>query len=140
VLVDRAQMTQLLLNLAQNGLAATEKSGRPGRVDLIAEQNGATTVLEVRDNGVGIAAEERERIFDLFYSARKGGTGLGLAIVSRIAQSHGGNVEVASEPGHGTTFRLVLPKSAGVPSHGGPALESRQRAARSKASAAPLVP
>lgn len=107
--VDPAQVRQLLLNLAHNALEATEGSGRTPVVRLAAERRGAAAVLAVEDNGVGIPAAELERVFDLFYSTRKGGTGLGLAIVDRIAKNHGGRVEVASEPGRGTTVSVVLP-------------------------------
>jgi signal transduction histidine kinase len=107
--VDPAQVRQLLLNLAQNALEATEGSGRPPAVRLRAERRGAAAVLAVEDNGVGIPPGELKRVFDLFYSTRKGGTGLGLAIVDRIARNHGGRVEVASTPGRGTTFSVVLP-------------------------------
>jgi signal transduction histidine kinase len=110
--VDGSQINQLLLNLANNALAATAGSARRPVVRLGARRQGAgTAVLEVEDNGVGIAAEDRERIFDLFYSTRKGGTGLGLAIVQRIAQNHHGRVEVASELGRGTTISVVLPEA-----------------------------
>jgi signal transduction histidine kinase len=109
VRVDPAQINQLLLNLAQNALAATEDSGRTPRLRLVAARQGGEVLLEVTDNGVGIAPEELARIFELFYSTRKGGTGLGLAIVDRIAQAHGGRVAVRSTPGAGTTVELALP-------------------------------
>jgi signal transduction histidine kinase len=118
--VDPAQVRQLLLNLAHNALAATEGSGRPPVVRLTAERRGAAAVLAVEDNGVGIPPAELDRVFDLFYSTRKGGTGLGLAIVDRIAKNHGGRVEAASEPGRGTTFSVVLPDAvvgATAPAH-----------------------
>jgi signal transduction histidine kinase len=118
--VDPAQVRQLLLNLAHNALAATEGSGRTPVVRLTAERRGAAAVLAVEDNGVGIPPAELDRVFDLFYSTRKGGTGLGLAIVDRIAKNHGGRVEVASEPGRGTTFAVVLPDAvvgATAPAH-----------------------
>lgn len=106
---DPAQIRQLLLNLAQNALIAAEEAAGEPRVLLAAGRRGPAVELSVADNGPGIPAEERERIFDVFYSTRKGGTGLGLAIVERIARSHGGEVEVESEPGRGTTVRVVLP-------------------------------
>ena len=109
VRVDPAQFRQLLLNLAQNALAATEESGRPPVLKLTATRRGNDVVLAVADNGVGIPPEEQGRIFELFYSTRKGGTGLGLAIVDRIARAHGGRVEVESAVGAGTTIAVAVP-------------------------------
>jgi signal transduction histidine kinase len=106
-------MGQLLLNLLQNAVAATEGSGRPPRLRLAAHRQGSRVVLEVADNGVGIATEDQRRIFELFFSKRKGGTGLGLAIVERIARAHGGVVEVRSAPGEGTAVRVALGAVAG---------------------------
>ncbi|MHC5022007.1 MAG: sensor histidine kinase, partial [Planctomycetota bacterium] len=113
VLVDSEQLTQLLMNLAQNALAATEESGRPPRIALRARADGDSILLEVEDNGVGIPRESTAQIFDLFYSTRKGGTGLGLAVVKRIATDHGGQVEVESTPGKGTRVRVSLPRVEG---------------------------
>jgi signal transduction histidine kinase len=110
--VDSQQMKQLLLNLAQNAIQATEDSGRRPQVVLRARRQNGRIAMEVEDNGVGIAPEEMERIFDLFYSTRKGGTGLGLAIVQRIAHNHGGELEVESSPQVGTVVRLLLPVAA----------------------------
>ncbi len=112
VRVDPGQLNQLLLNLAQNALNATEESGRPPLLRLLAYRHGGEVVLEVVDNGTGIPPEEQERIFDLFYSTRKGGTGLGLAIVQRIAQTHGGRITVKSTPGVGTAVAVAFPTVA----------------------------
>ncbi|MES1241140.1 MAG: ATP-binding protein [Acidobacteriota bacterium] len=109
VRVDPGQINQLLLNLAQNALAATEETGRTPVLELAAARHGSMVALSVKDNGVGIPPEERERVFEIFYSTRKGGTGLGLAIVDRIARGHGGRVKVESEPGSGTTVTVELP-------------------------------
>jgi signal transduction histidine kinase len=108
VRVDREQLQQVLLNLARNALAATEETPRP-RVRLAAARQNGEVVFAVEDNGVGIAPAERERVFDLFYSNRKGGTGLGLAIVERIVRAHGGRVAVESAPGERTVFTVILP-------------------------------
>jgi len=109
--VDPQQLSQLLLNLTQNAFFACEERGWPGKVVLRARREAGQVALEVEDNGVGVAAEDRERIFEVFYSTRKGGTGLGLAIARRIATSHGGDIEVESAPGEGTTMRLWLPEA-----------------------------
>ena len=115
VRVDRAQIHQALLNLIRNAFAAMEGSGRAARLTLSAERVGAHKIaLEVADNGVGLTVAQRQRMFDVFFSTKKGGTGLGLAIVQRIARAHSGEVEVASEPGEGTRMRLLLPAARGV--------------------------
>jgi signal transduction histidine kinase len=102
-------MNQLLLNLAQNALAAAEEAGRPPVLELASYREGAVVLLELADNGAGIPPEEQQRIFEIFYSTKKGGTGLGLAIVERIARAHGGRVLIRSEVGTGTTVTVELP-------------------------------
>ena len=110
VRVDPAQLKQLLLNLLRNALDALDPAeGGEARVRLASSRRGPRVVLEVEDNGVGMGEEQRRRMFELFYSTRKGGTGLGLAIVERIARGHGGTLEVDSAPGEGTRIRLLLP-------------------------------
>jgi len=114
--VDRSLMKQLLLNLLQNGVAAVSSEGGAGSVELIARSLDDSVVLEVKDDGPGIPRLEQSRIFDLFYSTRKGGTGLGLAIVKRIAQAHNADLSVSSAPGQGTTIGVALPmREAPVP-------------------------
>ncbi|MEO8502637.1 MAG: ATP-binding protein [Acidobacteriota bacterium] len=115
VLVDRAQMGQLLLNLAHNALAAMEGSERTPRLRMEARlelpapgRPAHRVVLEVADNGGGIPPEVQSQIFDLFFSTRKGGTGLGLAIVERIAKAHEGLLAVSSVVGQGTSICVSL--------------------------------
>lgn len=117
--VDESQIKQLLLNLAQNALAAIEQSGRAGTLTLAARSAGSSVVLGVRDDGVGIPEETRDKIFDLFYSTRKGGTGLGLAIAQRIVRDHGGRLDLDSTPGVGTVISVSLPAGPprGLPAH-----------------------
>jgi signal transduction histidine kinase len=107
---DPAQLVQLLLNLSFNGLAAIEAAGRTGGLlRLIGRREGDDLVLAVEDNGEGIPPDVRARMFELFYSNRKGGTGLGLAIVERIAGGHGASLEVDSRLGAGTTVAVRFP-------------------------------
>ncbi len=108
IAADPAQLNQLLLNLVQNAFAASEEAGRQPVLKLTAYRHGSTVTLELVDNGAGIAAEEEGKIFDLFYSTRKGGTGLGLAIVERIARAHGGIVKVKSSAGVGAAGAQAL--------------------------------
>lgn len=109
VRVDEEQMQQLLLNLLQNALVATEGTGRRPDVLLLARREGGLVELEVQDNGRGIPPVERPHVFDAFYSTRKGGTGLGLAIAQRIAQAHGGEIRCDSDFGFGSRFVVALP-------------------------------
>ena len=109
---DQAALTDALLNLLGN---AAKYTGEEKRIALGASSDGKTVRLFVRDNGPGIPRREQRQIFQKFYRADDRlsraveGTGLGLAIVQHIAHGHGGRVEVASEPGQGSTFSIVLP-------------------------------
>ena len=118
VSVDPDQLRQLLLNLIKNALVASGEQEAAPRIELVSRTVGGKVALEVTDNGRGMTSAEQEKMFELFYSTRKGGTGLGLAIVERIAQAHGGTLEVDSLPGHGTTVRLWLPKVGVLPDPG----------------------
>jgi signal transduction histidine kinase len=113
--IDPGQMGQLLLNLAQNAFAAAEEAGRRPLLKLAAYRLGSAVCLELTDNGIGMTAEEQRKIFELFYSTRKGGTGLGLAIVERIARAHGGRLGIRSAKGMGTTVVVELPAAAPEP-------------------------
>jgi len=114
--VDAREMEQVLTNLIGNGI----KYNRPGgevRVSLGAE--GDWVRVDVADTGIGMAAEDASRIFDEFYRVRSeetskiSGTGLGLTIVKKIIDAHFGQIEVASEPGKGSTFTVRLPLPRG---------------------------
>lgn len=115
VRVDEEQLQQLLINLLQNALAASEGTGRPPRVALTSRREGPRVLLEVEDNGAGIPEEIRERIFELFFSTRKGGSGLGLAIAERVVRAHGGEMTFESEVGKGSVFRVALPLAVAQP-------------------------
>jgi signal transduction histidine kinase len=116
VRIDPAQMSQLLFNLAQNAFAAAEEAGRRPLLKLAAYRQGPAVVLELTDNGIGMTAAEQEKIFELFYSTRKGGTGLGLAIAERIARTHGGRLAIRSTKGVGTSVVIELPAASPEPS------------------------
>jgi signal transduction histidine kinase len=118
VRVDDEQLQQLLINLLQNALAASEGTGRPPRVVLRSRREGPRVLLEVEDNGAGIPDEIRERIFELFFSTRKGGSGLGLAIAERVVRAHGGELSFESELGKGSLFRVALPLAVAQPGSG----------------------
>jgi two-component system, NtrC family, nitrogen regulation sensor histidine kinase NtrY len=112
VMADRDQIAQVLINLIRNAEEAIAGVGRAdGQIVVRARAVSPGEVsLEVEDNGPGVAVSERGRIFEPYFTTKEGGTGLGLAIAQRIADEHGGRMEVAGEPGHGAVFRLVLPR------------------------------
>ncbi len=112
VSVDEDLLKQALLNLLINAIQAMDDGGELlVRLGLEARQ----AQLEVIDSGPGIEPEERARIFQAYYSTKSDGTGLGLPTTRRIIRQHGGNVEVDSQPGHGTRFVIRLPADGGDP-------------------------
>jgi two-component system sensor histidine kinase HydH len=108
--VDGPRLRQVFVNVVKNALDATERVPG-GRVDVTLHRRTAAAVVEVADNGVGIQPEHRERIFLPFYTTKPTGTGLGMAIVKKIMDLHGGEIEIDSVPGQGTSVRLVIPLS-----------------------------
>jgi signal transduction histidine kinase len=107
VLADRDQVLQVLLNLVRNALDAMGERG--GALSVGAARAAGGVVFTVRDSGPGIPPEDLERVFEPYFTTKEGGTGLGLAIARRIAEEHGGTLEVASAPGEGAAFALRLP-------------------------------
>jgi len=105
---DSTHLGVALKSLVRN---AIEALGQGGRIEIRVAAEGGQVVLAVKDDGPGIAPQVREHIFDPFYSGREAGRGLGFGLCKcwRIAELHGGRLEVESEPEKGTTFRLVLP-------------------------------
>lgn len=106
VCVDKDKIVQVILNLVKNGLDAMEANGI--LTIRLGEKNGKGMV-EIADTGRGMTKEETEKIFHPFYTTKEEGTGLGLPISYKIIQDHDGDLEVESELGVGTTFRLYLP-------------------------------
>lgn len=112
VKADHVKLRQLFLNLLENAVRYTPEGGA---ITASVARKGETAVVAVSDTGIGIAAKHLPHIFERFYrvdkarSRAKGGTGLGLAIAKHIAEVHGAKIEVESEPGKGSTFRVTLP-------------------------------
>jgi two-component system, OmpR family, phosphate regulon sensor histidine kinase PhoR len=108
------RLRQVVDNLVTNALKYTPDGGQ---IAVTARADGDFVLLQVRDNGLGIALDNQRRIFDKFYRVQSEdtdyvqGSGLGLSIVKAIVEKHHGRVWVESEPGHGSTFTVVLPKS-----------------------------
>ncbi|AKF07143.1 two-component system sensor histidine kinase NtrB [Sandaracinus amylolyticus] len=105
---DPAQLRQVLWNLVKNAMQYSPR-GAVVTVRVRALEDGSVS-LEVEDRGAGIAAEDLEKVFDMFFTKRRHGVGLGLALVKQIVEAHGGQVRVESRPGAGARFRVVLPR------------------------------
>ncbi len=117
---SRDQLIQLLLNLGINAIEATDD--RSGRLEIEVRTASGTpdegdgdhpkvVEVSVSDNGQGLSAAEREKVFTPFYTTKARGSGLGLAIVERIVRNHGATIEVSSALGSGTRFCVRFPRS-----------------------------
>ncbi len=112
---DEGQIKQIVWNLATNGLRAMPEGGRL-RLAGAFEPSSDGVVLTVQDQGIGIAAEELDALFQPFHGTFAKGSGLGLAIVHRIVTDYSGEIRVSSQPGSGTTVSVRLPARATVAS------------------------
>ena len=112
VVADRGELDILFNNLVSN---AVKYNREGGRVDVTIEEAGAGVRVSVADTGIGLSPEEAGRLFQEFVRIKNDrtrgipGTGLGLSIVKKLAQLYGGDVQVHSEPGVGSTFGVTLP-------------------------------
>src|SRR2546423_562234 len=109
VYVDRALLKQAVLNLVLN---AVEAMPNGGQLRLMLSRRGEMAEITVTDTGRGIPPENRQKIFQLFFTTRPGGSGIGLASTFRIVQLLNGSIDFTSEVGRGTTFRIELPLAA----------------------------
>jgi PAS domain S-box-containing protein len=109
VYVDRALLKQAVLNLVLN---AVEAMPTGGQLRMMLSRRGEMAEITVGDTGRGIPLENRQKIFQLFFTTRPGGSGIGLASTFRIVQLHNGSIDFTSEVGRGTTFRIELPLAA----------------------------
>lgn len=111
VLGDRSRLVQVFMNLISNAIKYTKS----GYVGIEAEEQDFAVMVRIRDTGVGLTPDEREKLFQKFYRTRsglsssEGGTGLGLAIARGLVEAHGGRISVESIFGAGTTFTVTLP-------------------------------
>jgi two-component system, NtrC family, nitrogen regulation sensor histidine kinase NtrY len=105
---DPELLHRVISNLVLNAMDAMPQAGT---LILRTRQDGNQTFVEISDTGAGLTPEECERLFTPYYTSKQHGTGLGLAIVQSVISDHGGTVSVQSKPGHGTTFRIELPRN-----------------------------
>jgi signal transduction histidine kinase len=101
----------MFMNLLLNAMEAIRRTGRPGTIRIRTSSEDGHVRIEVADDGEGIPAEDRDRIFDPGFTTKgvKVGIGLGLPICYRIVQAHGGTIEAGGEPGDGATITVTLP-------------------------------
>jgi signal transduction histidine kinase len=110
--IDPDRLRQILNNLISNAIKYTPSGGR---VRVVARASGPEVVLEVRDTGIGLTADDRTHLFEKFFRSERPevraemGTGLGLSLVKGVVEAHGGRLEAEGEPGKGSTFRVILP-------------------------------
>jgi PAS domain S-box-containing protein len=111
ILGDRVQLQQVIINLLMNGIEAMEPiTDRPR--ELLIRSSGDDTghlILSVTDSGIGISAENANRLFNAFFTTKSSGLGMGLSICRSIVEAHGGRMSASSNEGPGATFQLVLP-------------------------------
>jgi two-component system sensor histidine kinase PilS (NtrC family) len=110
ITANKTEIRQVLWNLILNALQAMPENGvLTVEVSLLGKGDGKSVQITVGDNGCGIDVSEQRRIFEPFYTTRSTGTGLGLAVVNRIIENWQGTIDLKSEPGMGTTFRVTFP-------------------------------
>ena len=105
--LDPKLIKQALLNLMINGVQAMQAKG--GEMILTLSATPEDAIIEVIDTGGGIPQDAVDKIFQAYYSTKRGGTGLGLPMSKRIAEEHGGSLTLKTEPGKGSDFTLRLP-------------------------------
>ncbi len=106
-------LRRALANLIRNAIEATPESrrGEPDAIAVDGTDGSAEAMLSISDRGPGVDAAAREKIFLPFYSSKPGGSGFGLAIVARIAELHGGSIEISNRPGGGAVFVVRIPRA-----------------------------
>ena len=106
--LDTEQVHQVVLNLLLNAAQAMPGGGVI-RLEVLREADAAETLIRIRDEGPGIEAEVREKLFTPFYTTKEDGTGLGLVTSRKIVEAHGGRIALESNPGEGSCFTIALP-------------------------------
>jgi len=106
--LDRDQLRHALLNLLRNSQEAMPNGGKI-TIQIVEDADGSVETVVI-DTGMGIDAENLDKVFDPFYTTKDMGTGLGLAFVQQVVTEHGGRVSCTSQPGRGAAFRLIFPE------------------------------
>ena len=106
LLIDAQQMEQVYINLLQNAIHATPAKGK---ITIHLYRRDRFAIVEIADTGTGMTPAHLDRIFDLYFTTKENGTGMGLSISHRIVSEHDGRIDVMSQVGHGTNFKIFLP-------------------------------
>jgi signal transduction histidine kinase len=115
IIADRVQVQQVLMNLMLNGIEAMKDT--PGELVIASQRtDDGALLISVRDSGIGIPAEQAERIFETFFTTKPRGTGMGLSISRTIVESHGGRLWASANTTRGATFQFTLPGEVTSPS------------------------
>ncbi len=109
VMLDPMMLRRVVDNLVRNAVQAILDKGEDGHVVIEARRDGEEALLEVRDDGPGVPAKSRERVFDPYFTTKSEGTGLGLAIVKKVVLEHGGSISCGVAKEGGAAFRIRLP-------------------------------
>jgi signal transduction histidine kinase len=114
ILGDRVQLQQVIINLIMNGIEAMQSvTDRPRELVIRSRQDETQQVLvSVADCGVGISAENADRLFNAFFTTKSGGMGMGLSICRSIIETHNGRLWATANLPHGATFQFILPVDA----------------------------
>ena len=109
LMMQRAHLREIILNLLVN---AREAAGKGGQVTVSCQASPNYTIeFKVKDSGPGVPEDQREQIFEAYYTTKEKGTGLGLAIVKHVLLRHRAEMKISSQPGHGSTFSCLFPRS-----------------------------
>ena len=108
--MDGDKLRQVFLNILRNAHEAVDVGGKITiSLSLLKEQSGSKIRIEISDNGCGIPEEDREVVFELFYTTKSSGIGLGLANARKIIEEHRGSIKVKKKEGKGTSFEILIP-------------------------------
>jgi signal transduction histidine kinase len=110
ILGDRVQLQQVIINLVMNGIEAMQSvTDRPRELVIRSCQNETQVLVGVTDSGLGISAENADKLFDPFFTTKASGMGMGLSICRSIMEAHGGRLWATANLPHGATFHFTVP-------------------------------
>ena len=117
ILGDRVQLQQVIINLVMNGIEAMQSvNDRPRELVIRSGKDGAQVLISVTDCGVGVSAENADRLFKAFFTTKASGMGMGLSICRSIVEAHGGRLWTTANIPRGATFHFTLPPNVDIAS------------------------